>query len=55
MAGRIRCEDVASESFTDALIFRGRHSFALRPGELDLVAGRIAGARVTLNEIGMRD
>jgi hypothetical protein len=55
MTGRIRRENAASESFTDALIFSGRHSFELRPGELDLVAGRIAGDRVTLNEIGMRD
>jgi hypothetical protein len=54
MAGRIRRAEAVSDSFTDTLIFAGRHSFELRPGEIDLVGGRIAGKATTLNEIGMR-
>jgi hypothetical protein len=44
----------ARESFNDALIFAGRHLFDLRPGGLDLLAGRLAGSRVTMSEIGRR-
>ncbi len=54
MVGRIRRGEAVRESFTDGLIFLGRESFDLRPGDLDLVAGRVAGAHATLNEIGMR-
>jgi hypothetical protein len=54
MAGRIPRKNAAQHSFTDALIFAGRHSFDVRPSDLDLVASRVAGNRTTLNEIGMR-
>ena len=54
MAGRIPRREAAQHSFTDALIFAGRNSFDVRPSDLDLVAGRVAGNRTTLNEIGMR-
>jgi hypothetical protein len=54
LAGRIQRKDAAQHSFTDALIFTGRHSFDVRPSDLDLVASRVAGNRTTLNEIGMR-
>jgi hypothetical protein len=52
MAGRVRREAAAQASFTDALVFAGRDGFALRPGELDLVAGRVAGDRLSMSEIG---
>lgn len=55
MAGRIAGADAARASFTDALIHAGRAYFDTRPSDLDLVAGRVAGARATLNEIGMRE
>lgn len=51
MAGRVAGADAARQSFSDALIFSGRHSFVLRPGGLDLVAGRQAGRLVSMNEI----
>ncbi len=55
MAGRIAGADAARASFTDALVHAGRDYFDLRPNDLDIVAGRVAGARATLNEIGMRE
>jgi hypothetical protein len=54
MASRIRREEAARESFTDALVFAGRALFDLRPGGLDLLAGRVAGSPVTMSEIGRR-
>lgn len=54
MMGRIARTTAAAKSFTDALIVLGREAFDLRPGQLDLVAGRVAGSNVTLNELGMR-
>jgi hypothetical protein len=54
MAARVRREAAARESFTDALIWAGRDAFELRPGGLDIVAGRLAGAAVTRSEIGLR-
>ena len=55
MAGRIAGADTARASFTDALIHAGSAYFQRRPSDLDLVAGRVAGAQATLNEIGMRE
>jgi hypothetical protein len=55
MAGRVPWAEAARDSFMDALIFAGRNYFEVRPGGLDLVAGRVAGSRTTLNEIGMRE
>jgi hypothetical protein len=55
MIGRVPWSEAAKDSFMDALILAGRHSFDVRPGGLDIVAGRVAGNRVTLNEIGMRE
>lgn len=52
--GRIRRAEAAAASFQDALIHGGRGEFELRPGGLDLVAGRLAGSQVTVNEIGLR-
>jgi hypothetical protein len=54
MAGRIPWAEAAEESFTDALVFAGRRFFELRPGGIDIVAGRMAGTIVTLSEIGLR-
>lgn len=55
MAGRVPWAEASRDSFMDALIFAGRNSFEVRPGGLDLIAGRVAGSRSTLNEIGMRE
>ncbi|GEO18534.1 hypothetical protein [Microvirga aerophila] len=55
MAGRVPWAEASRDSFMDALIFAGRNYFEVRPGGLDLVAGRVAGSRTTLNEIGMRE
>ncbi|MCI0393984.1 MAG: hypothetical protein L0332_03335 [Chloroflexi bacterium] len=51
---RIRRGAVANESFTDWLIWAGRDMFEYRPGELDIIGGRLAGTRETLNESSAR-
>jgi hypothetical protein len=52
--GRIKRAEAAAISFEDALVHLGRREFELRPGQLDLVGGRLAGSEVTANEIGLR-
>ncbi len=51
---RIRGEEAARHSFADFLVSAGRHLFELRPGQLDLIAGRRAGDLTPLNEIKIR-
>jgi hypothetical protein len=51
---RIRREAASASSAFDALIWSGRSEFTLRPGQLDIVAGRRAGSLTTAAELGLR-
>lgn len=53
-ARRIRREEASRLSFFDHLVFAGREMFELRPGGLDLVAGRLAASEITVAELGLR-
>lgn len=52
--GRIRGLETAEQSFSDFLVASGRRLFELRPGQLDLAAGRVAGDVSVLSEIKVR-
>jgi hypothetical protein len=54
LVSRIQREEAAKRSFFDFLLFEGRREFELRPGGLDLVAGRLAAQEGTLAELGLR-
>ncbi|QTF93823.1 hypothetical protein, partial [Halomonas sp. BM-2019] len=51
---RIRREAASAASAFDALIWLGRREFTLRPGQLDIVAGRCAGRPSAALELALR-
>jgi hypothetical protein len=51
---RIRREAASAASAFDALIWLGRREFTLRPGQLDIIAGRCAGRPTAALELALR-
>jgi hypothetical protein len=51
---RIRRQAASESSFTDQLIWAGRHEFEFRPGGVDIIGGRLAGEIGTCAELGLR-